>query len=68
MASKSSESGMDALKRLSQQTANLGQRMREEEEQKAAYERNMQGVMQGLRGISFSVALNQLKTSCEPDT
>ena len=41
--------------------------MREEEKQTAEYERNMQGVVAGLRGISFSVALNQLKTIAESD-
>jgi hypothetical protein len=40
--------------------------MREEAKQKAEYEKNMQGVVAGLRGISFSVALNQLKTIAEP--
>ena len=67
MAQTSNESGMDALRRLSRQTANLGQRLQEEEEQKAAHEKNMQGAMQGLRGISFSVALNQLKAIGDPE-
>jgi hypothetical protein len=62
MASKSEESGMDALKRLSRQTANMGQKLAEEEKQKAEQEKNVQDVMYGLRGISFSVALNQLKS------
>ncbi|MBN2240347.1 MAG: hypothetical protein JW712_11290 [Dehalococcoidales bacterium] len=67
MVPESGESGMDALRRLSRQTANIGQRLREEEEQKAAYEQNLQGVMEGLRGISFSVALNQLKSIADPE-
>lgn len=67
MATGSNESGMDALRRLSRQTANLGQRIKEEEQQKAEHEKNMQGVMAGLRGISFSVALNQLKTIADPE-
>ncbi len=67
MATGSNESGMDALRRLSRQTASLGQRLQEEEKQKAEYEKNMQGVMAGLRGISFSVALNQLKSIADPE-
>jgi hypothetical protein len=67
MATGSNESGMDALRRLSRQTASLGQRMQEEEQQKAEYEKNVQGVMAGLRGISFSVALNQLKSIADPE-
>ena len=63
MASKSTKSGMDELMRLSRQTANIGQKMREEQQQKDEHEKNMQGIVQGLRGISFSVALNQLKTT-----
>jgi hypothetical protein len=67
MTQKPKESGMDELRRLSRQTADAGQKMREEEKQKADYEKNMQGVVAGLRGISFSVALNQLKTIATPD-
>ena len=66
MTQKPKESGMEELRRLSRQTANAGQKMREEEKQKAEHEKNMQGVVAGLRGISFSVALNQLKTIGEP--
>ena len=57
---------MEELRRLSRQTAKMGQKMQEEEKQKAEHEKNVQGVVQGLRGISFSVALNQLKTIAEP--
>jgi len=66
MTQKPKESGMEELRRLSRQTANMGKKMQEEEKQKAAYEKNMQGVVAGLRGISFSVALNQLKLLAEP--
>ena len=57
---------MEELQRLRRQTANMGQKMREEEKQKAEHEKNVLGVVAGLRGISFSVALNQLKTIAEP--
>lgn len=67
MTQQPKESGMEELQRLSRQTADAGQKMREEEKQKAEYEKNMQGVVAGLRGISFSVALNQLKTIAKPD-
>ena len=56
---------MEELRRLKRQTANMGQKMREEEKQKAEHEKNVLGVVAGLRGISFSVALNQLKTIAE---
>ncbi len=58
---------MEELRRLSRQTANWGQKLQQEEKQKADYEKNVVGVMAGLRGLSFSVALNQLKTVAEPD-
>lgn len=67
MTPKSKESGMEELMRLSRQTANIGQKMREEEQQKAAHEKNVQGVVAGLRGISFTVALNQLKMIADPE-
>ncbi len=66
MTNKPKESGMEELRRLSRQTASMGRKMQEEEKQKAEYEKNMQGVVAGLRGISFSVALNQLKSIAEP--
>src|SRR4030042_1932870 len=66
MNPKPTESGMEEIRRLSRQTANIGQKMREEEKQKAEHEKNVLGVVAGLRGISFSVALNQLKTTAEP--
>ena len=66
MTNKPKESGMEELRRLSRQTASIGRKMQEEEKQKAEYEKNMQGVVAGLRGISFSVALNQLKLIAEP--
>jgi hypothetical protein len=67
MTTKSNASGMEELRRLSRQTANWGQKLQQEEKQKADYEKNVVGVMAGLRGLSFSVALNQLKTVAEPD-
>jgi hypothetical protein len=67
MAPQSKESGMEELMRLSRQTASIGQKMEAEEKQKAEHARNVQGVVAGLRGISFSVALNQLKTIAEPE-
>ena len=63
---KLKESTMEELQRLRRQTANMGQKMQEEEKQKAEHEKNVLGVVAGLRGISFSVALNQLKTIAEP--
>jgi hypothetical protein len=67
MTPNSSESGMDELRRLSRQTASLGKQMLEEEQRKAEHTRNMHGVVLGLRGISYSVALNQLKPVATPE-
>jgi hypothetical protein len=61
MNSKSPESGLDELIRLSQQTARMGQDLRQKEQQEAEHYQKVQGVVQGLREISFSVALEQLK-------
>jgi len=61
MNSKSPESGLDELIRLSQQTARMGQDLRQKEQQEAEHYQKVQGVVQGLRKISFSVALEQLK-------
>jgi len=61
MNSKSPESGLDELMRLSQQTARMGQDLRQKEQQEAEHYQKVQGVVQGLRKISFSVALEQLK-------
>ena len=61
MNSKSPESGLDELMRLSQQTARMGQDLRQKEQQEAEHYQKVQGVVQGLREISFSVALEQLK-------
>lgn len=61
MNSKSPESGLDELMRLSQQTARMGQNLRQKEQQEAEHYQKVQGAVQGLREISLSVALEQLK-------
>lgn len=61
MNAKSPESGLDELMRLSQQTARMGQNLRQKEQQEAEHYQKVQGAVQGLREISLSVALEQLK-------
>lgn len=61
MNSKSPESGLDELMRLSQQTARMGHDLRQKEQQEAEHFQKVQEVAQGLREISLSVALEQLK-------
>ncbi|MFC1954720.1 hypothetical protein ACFLVZ_02735 [Chloroflexota bacterium] len=61
MSSESPESGLDELMRLSRQTAKMGREVDEKEKQKAEYNQKVHGVVTGLREISFSVALEQLK-------
>jgi len=57
MNSKSPESGLDELMRLSRETAKMGQNLKQKEQQEADHYQKMQG----LREISFSAALDQLK-------
>ena len=61
MNSKSPESGLDELMRLSRETARMGQDVRQKEQQEVEHYQKVQEVVQGLREISFSVALEQLK-------
>jgi len=67
MDSESPESGLDELMRLSRQTAKMGQEVEEKEKQKAEYNQKVHGVVTGLREISFSVALEQLKLIATPE-
>jgi len=66
VGSESSENVLDELMRLSQQTAKMGQEADEKEKQKEEHSQKVQGVVTGLREISFSIALEQLKHTASP--
>jgi hypothetical protein len=61
MKSESAESGLDALMRLSRQTAAQAKNLAEVEKQRREQRDKSQNVRQGLREISISVAVKQLK-------
>jgi hypothetical protein len=61
MERKSPESGLDELLRLSRATAKMEKDLAQKEQQEAQQRQKVQGAVQGLREISISVALEQLK-------
>ena len=67
MESKSPESGFDELMRLQQQTTKMGQDITDREQQNAEQRQKVQGALQGLKEISISVALEQLKPVATPE-
>ncbi len=67
MGSESPESGLEELMRLSRQTAKMGREAEEKEKQKVEHNQKVHGVVTGLREISFSVALEQLKLIAAPE-
>lgn len=67
MESKSPESGFDELLRLQQQTNMMGQEITDREQQNAEQRQKVQGALQGLKEISISVALEQLKPVAIPE-
>ncbi|MFC1956414.1 hypothetical protein ACFLWZ_07890 [Chloroflexota bacterium] len=64
---ESDESGLDELLRLSQQFTKKEEELTKKEQQRAEQKQKVQGVLQGLRGINFSVALQQHETVAAPD-
>ena len=64
---ESDESGLEELLRLSQQFTEKEQEHTKKEQQRAEQKQKVQGVLQGLRGINFSVALQQLETVATPE-
>lgn len=67
IVAKTQESGLDELMRLSRQTAKMGDDLARKEQQKEAHSQKVQGVVQGLREISFSIAMQQLQTVADPE-
>ena len=64
---ESDESGLDELLRLSQQFTKSEEEHDKKAQQRAAQKQKVQGVLQGLRGINFSVAMQQLETVAAPE-
>ena len=67
MESKSPESGLDELIRLSQETAKKKQELAEREQQRTKQKQKVQGVLQGLMDIKVSIAVEQLKLVSKPE-
>ncbi len=64
---ESEESGLDELLRLSQQFTRNEEEHTKKEQQRAEQKQKVQGVLQGLKEINFSVALQQLETVAAPE-
>ncbi len=67
MESKSPESGFDELVRLSQKTTGEAQELASREQQRAEQRQVVQGVLQGLKKINVSVAVEQLRLVATPE-
>ncbi len=61
------ESGLDELMRLSRQFTRQKEEQEEKERQRIAQGKKVQGVLQGLKGLNFSMALDQLKMVAGPE-
>ena len=67
MPSETKNSGLEELMRLSRGVSQAARKVDKQKEKETEHRDMLQGVQQGLRGISVSVALNQLKTKASPD-
>ena len=67
MESESPESGFEELMRLSQQFTRQGQERTAREKQRAEQGKKAQGVLQGLKELNVSMAIEQLKLVATPD-
>ncbi|MFC2005973.1 hypothetical protein ACFLVG_03315 [Chloroflexota bacterium] len=61
------ESGFDELMRLSQETANEAEELTKREQQRTEKRQIAQGVLQGLKEINVSVAVEQLRLVATPE-
>ena len=61
------ESGFDELMRLSQQFTRQQEEHEEKERQREAQGKKVQGVLQGLKELNVSMAIEQLKTVATPE-
>jgi len=67
MESEPPESGFEELMRLSQQFTRQGQERTAREKQRAEQGKKAQGVLQGLKELNVSMAIEQLKLVAAPD-
>ena len=67
MESEPPESGFEELMRLSQQFTRQGQERTAREKQRAEQGKKVQGVLQGLKELNVSMAIEQLKLVTAPD-
>ncbi len=67
MESEPPESGFEELMRLSQQFTRQGQERTAREKQRAEQGKKVQGVLQGLKELNVSMAIEQLKLVATPD-
>jgi ribosomal protein L22 len=61
------ESGFDELMRLSQQFTRQQEENEEKERQREAQGKKLRGVLQGLKDLNVSMAIEQLKTVATPE-
>ncbi|MDP3879573.1 MAG: hypothetical protein Q8Q07_04600 [Dehalococcoidales bacterium] len=67
MKSESDESGLDELTRLSRKMADEAQQRARSEQQRTAQRQIARDVLQGVKEISISVAMGQLKLVATPE-
>ena len=67
MKSEPQENGLDELKRLSQQFKKHEHENAQREKQRAEQRKKVQGVLGGLRELTISMAVEQLKTVATPE-
>jgi uncharacterized protein YeeX (DUF496 family) len=61
------ESGIDELMRLSQQFTRQQEEREDREKQREAQGKKVRGVLQGLKDLNFSMAIEQLKAVARPE-
>jgi hypothetical protein len=61
------ESGIDELMRLSRQFTRQQEEHEEREKQREAQGKKVRGVLQGLKDLNLSMAIEQLKTVAKPE-
>jgi hypothetical protein len=61
------ESGIDELMRLSQQFTRQQEEREDREKQREAQGKKVRGVLQGLKDLNISMAIEQLKTVAGPE-
>lgn len=62
------ESGIDELMRLSRQFTRQQEEHEAKEKQREAQGKKVRGVLQGLKELNLSMAIDQLKTVAKPET